>query len=230
VAKNYYLILGVSPDATPNQIKAAYRDRAKEFHPDLYGGGQRPFLDVQEAYCVLSDAGQRHTYDRALRDLRGRATRGAYRPEPLKPQSDPVDLGEASLVRSFRSFTPSFDEIFDRLWGNFMSLTRPKAEQIESLNIEIVLTPEQAARGGHIRVLVPARALCPTCEGYGGVAGYECAYCAGEGFLSGEYPVLVSFPAGIVNGYIVRLPLDGFGIRNFYLTVHFSATGDTEFS
>jgi curved DNA-binding protein CbpA len=58
MAKNYYLILGVAPDAEVKQIKAAYRRRVKTLHPD-YGGDARPFLDLQEAYSVLSDPGRR---------------------------------------------------------------------------------------------------------------------------------------------------------------------------
>jgi DnaJ-class molecular chaperone len=234
MAKNYYIILGLSPDADFHQIRSAYRHLAKELHPDHFGPDCRPFADVQEAYSVLSDPAKRDEYDRAIQKSRIRDRAGSPDPEPLttrkpfaeplRPRDAPSDLGEASLTRSFRTFSPSFDEIFDRLWSNFSRLSRPRSEMMESLTLEIMVTPDQARRGGHVRLMVPARAECPTCGGYGGVELYECWRCAGEGAISGEYPLLVSFPPGMSNDYLIRMPLDRFGIRNMYLNVHFRLT------
>src|SRR5439155_16268597 len=64
MSKDYYLLLGVSADAAPDEIKAAYRRRALEFHPDQSGGRSDPFLGLQEAYDVLSDPMRRAGYDR----------------------------------------------------------------------------------------------------------------------------------------------------------------------
>ena len=69
MAKDYYAILGVDPDATPAQIKAAYRKKAKEFHPDYYGQDSEPFKAVQEAYSTLIDPERRKAYDRASQQL-----------------------------------------------------------------------------------------------------------------------------------------------------------------
>ena len=128
------------------------------------------------------------------------------------------------LFRSFETFTPSLDEIFERLWSNFDLLTRPKAERLESLNVEVPLSPQQAFAGGEVRILVPARLVCQACGGQGSVGPYECSHCEGHGAVTGEYPVTVGYPAGLQQDYIVRLPLDRFGIQNFYLTVRFRPT------
>ena len=65
--KDYYKILGVSTDATPEQIKDAYRVSAKKYHPDVVGGQSQPdsekFRDVMEAYAVLSVIQSRANYD-----------------------------------------------------------------------------------------------------------------------------------------------------------------------
>lgn len=64
--KCYYTILGIDSDATPEQIKDAYRDQAKKFHPDVVGGATpsaEQFRDVQEAYAVLSVMQSRANYD-----------------------------------------------------------------------------------------------------------------------------------------------------------------------
>jgi DnaJ-class molecular chaperone len=131
---------------------------------------------------------------------------------------------EASLSQSFDTFAPSFDEIFDRLWSNFDLLTRPKAERLESLDVDVPLSPEEAFAGGRVRILVPAHVACPDCRGRGEVGFYECWRCQGHGSLTAECPLEVSYPAGLRRDHVVRLPLDDFGIRNFYLTVRFRPT------
>jgi DnaJ-class molecular chaperone len=237
MAKNYYLILGITPDATYEEVKSAYRRRAKEYHPDRFVEGNQPFLDIQEAFAVLGNPAHRRAYDRSLKDTRVfGVTRSAQEPEtldfrkpaaePLRKRRDEYDLGDASMVRSFRAYTPSFDEIFDRLWRNFSSLAHSKGEMLQNLNVEFLLTPDQAQKGGHVRIMVPARALCPTCRGRGGIGFYECWRCAGEGNITGEFPVMVAFPAKTQDGFQVEIPLDQFGIRNIYLTVLFRLSQD----
>ena len=61
--KDYYAVLGVDRDATPDQIKDAYRRLAKEKHPDLNGGDDKGFAEIAIAYDVLSNAEYRHAYD-----------------------------------------------------------------------------------------------------------------------------------------------------------------------
>jgi molecular chaperone DnaJ len=231
MAKNYYIILGISPDATLEQIKAAYRSRAREFHPDHFSFDPQPFLDVQEAFSVLSDPARRRAYDRRVREVKVYGMPEPLIPrkpgvEPMKAPREEAGTEEVSLMRSFGTFSPSFDEIFERLWSNFQSLARPKAERIESLSVEILLTPEQARRGGHVRLLVPAQATCPTCGGRGGLGYYECWRCAGEGVIAGDYPLQVSFPPGVRNGHQTILPLDRLGINNFFLVVIFQVSGE----
>ena len=63
--KNYYQILGVSPQATPEEIKHAYRRLASQHHPDK-GGDTARFQEIQEAYAVLSDAAKRQQYDNPM--------------------------------------------------------------------------------------------------------------------------------------------------------------------
>ncbi len=228
MAKSYFAILGISPDATLAEIRSAYRRLAKEFHPDHYTGSSKRFRDIQEAYSVLGNSRRRREYEHTIRRFRSKRplrTSGYPEPEPLIPEEEPVDIGDVSPVRSFQSFSPSFDEIFDWLWNNFSDLAQPKSGRVKNLTLEVTLTPEQAHRGGNARIMVPARAVCPTCRGYGGVGFYECSRCAGEGAISGEMPVSVSFPPGIIKDHAVMIPLDRFGIPNTHITVLFRPTG-----
>ena len=61
--KNYYSILGVTPDSCDADIKAAYRKLARKFHPDVNPCGAERFKDICEAYETLSDAKKRSHYD-----------------------------------------------------------------------------------------------------------------------------------------------------------------------
>lgn len=228
MAKSYFAILGISPKATRDEIRSAYRRLAKEFHPDHYEGGNERFREIQEAYSVLGNSVRRRNYEQSIRkaSFTPPARQTPYdEPEPLIPEEDPIDPGKISPVRSFHSFTPSFDEIFDWLWSNFSDLAQPKSGRVENLTLEVTLTPEQARRGGNARIMVPAQAVCPACRGQGGVGFYECLRCAGEGVISGEVPVTVSFPPGLTKDHAVMIPLDRFGIRNLHITVLFRPTG-----
>jgi len=228
MAKSYFAILGITPSATMDEIRSAYRRLAKEFHPDHYEGGSDTFMEIQEAYAVLGNVRKRHEYEQKLSKapLRSPLRSATYQePEPLIPEEDPIDLDEISPVRSFQSFTPSLDEIFDWLWRNFSSLGQPKSGRVQNMTLEVSLTPEQARRGGNARIMVPAQAVCPTCRGNGSVGLYECLRCAGEGMISGEMPVTVAFPPGLTKDQAVVIALDRFGIRNIHITVLFRPMG-----
>ena len=232
--KDYYLILGLTPEATAEEIRSAYRRLAIELHPDLSGFGSDQFLELQEAYSVLSDPMRRAVYDREAEEIPVRRTDVArpaetviarrHSAEPLTPVQPVGGFEDISLLRSFETFVQSFSELFERLWSNFELVSRPKAERLESLAVDVTLSPQEAFVGGQMRILVPARVICPACRGRGSVGPYQCWRCEGHGALTDEYPVTVSYPAGLQQDYIVRLPLDRFGIENFYLTVRFRPT------
>ncbi len=227
MAKSYFAILEVKLNATPDEIRSAYRRLAKEFHPDYYEGSSEPFRQIQEAYSVLGNPVRRKAYEKSLSDIQIKRSQGHVprsRPEPLIPEDGPVDFGEISPMRSFETFSPSFDEIFNWLWNNFSSIKPSKSGQIKNLTLIVPLNREQARRGGNATIMVPARSVCPTCRGYGSMGYYECYRCAGEGAISGEVPISVSLPSGLQEDHAVVIPLDRFGIRNLYFTVQFRLT------
>jgi molecular chaperone DnaJ len=224
MAKSYFAILEVASSASPAEVRSAYRRLAKEYHPDYHGGDSKPFQQIQEAYAVLGDPDKRKAYENNLSSIRIQRTarQSPYpEPEPLVPRKGPAGLGEISPIRSFESFSPSFDEIFDWLWHNFSNASRNKSGRVQNLTMEVPLTLEQALRGGNATIMVPAQSVCPACRGFGSVGYYQCQRCAGKGAFSGEVPVSISFPPGITRNHSVLIPLDRFGIRNLYLTVLF---------
>ena len=77
--KDYYLILRLTPEATAEEIRSAYRRLAIELHPDLSRIGSDQFLELQEAYSVLSDPMRRPVYDREAEEIPVRRT------DPARP-------------------------------------------------------------------------------------------------------------------------------------------------
>lgn len=228
MAKNYYIILGLSDNASDEDIRSAYRTLAKEYHPDHYGKDSEPFLQIQEAYGVLSDPSRKRAYDQSIRkrNRRSEIVRDVTQEMLSRKFAEPITSGanpvtDVHLTRSFNAYTPSFDEIFDHLWYNFLNLDRPKAETRRPLTADIQLASMEARRGGQVRIYVPVEAVCPTCKGRGGVGFWECWRCAGEGKMTGDFPFVVEYPAGIVDGHTTMISLDKFGIHNTCLTVRF---------
>jgi DnaJ-class molecular chaperone len=240
MAKNYYSILNVAPTATLEEIRSAYRTRAKQYHPDHFGRDSAPFLNVQEAYGVLSNPISRRSYDRGLREQEeikvtrvgpGPEALGSRRPpaEPLKgthgwPQPETI-----SPFRSFRTFRPSIGEMLEGLWDAFDLRLQPKAERLRTLTLEMVLTPEQARWGGRLRTLVPIGVRCPACGGAAAAGFFECWQCGGNGFSQGEYPLELEYPPGIRDSCKVAVPLDRLGLHDVCLIVHFRVGGESGF-
>lgn len=228
MSKNYYIILGIPSYSSQEEVKAAYRRLAKEFHPDRYGQKQSPFLTIQEAYSVLRDPVQRRTYDKVLRDKRqiqekqrhAEPMRGNRHEtiEPLVPGHEPIGRGDTSLPRSFFSSMLSFDSLFDQI--------RLTDEIAKELTVTIALTPGQAYNGGHFRLNVLVRLRCLGCNGRGSIGPYQCWRCSGTGSLRGECPVEFSCPPGTLDNQSVRLSLDRYGIHDRYLTVNFRIQSD----
>ena len=134
MAKSYFAILGISPKASGSEIRSAFRQLAKEFHPDRYHGSTNRFREIQEAYAVLGDSRRRRAYMKSIRKAPPQkpVRPAAYpAPEPLIPEEGPVDIGGISPIRSCHSFTPSADEIFDWLWNNFSTLDQTKSGHVQ---------------------------------------------------------------------------------------------------
>lgn len=224
MANDLYLLLGVQTDASPEEIKAAFRKRAKQLHPDYHGKDAEPFLKVQQAYSVLSDPDRRRHYDQSM--MRTTAARRP-RAEPMRaPGFRRFHTHQFTIGKSAAGYEPSFEELFDRLWSNFTLSVRPKAERLKPLTVEVPLSRAEAFYGGSVTILVPARAECPSCAGVGSVGPYECWQCQGQGAITAEVPVQIEYPAGIQNECTVQVPLSGFGITNFFLAVRFRITAE----
>ena len=220
--KNYYLILGVSRHESAAGIQDAFRELAKRYHPDVAGPeGRDHFRDLLEAYKHLSDLQLRARYNHSLRGAEEKegakaepiAAGQSKRPKPLVPE--PV-----SILRSFQTVRPSFDEMFDRFLRNFTGIGLPKGERIEDLNLEMILSPSEAAEGGLVRIGVPFFHPCPLCGGSGRDWLFPCSYCREQGMIEEQQTIGVSIPPMVRERTILEVPIRGLGIHNFHLRLH----------
>jgi DnaJ-class molecular chaperone len=230
MAKDYYTVLGVAPDATLDQIKSAYRRKAKKCHPDLTCEGSEPFLALQEAYDVLGDAGRRQAYDqeRARRNREHRAA-SQVRPDGLRSRRRPVE----PLVPTRRPARPSgpfshsplsslIEDFFRSPWSEFYATSQSGGfGGREDIHLRVSLTRQQALHGGRLRLWVPLQIVCPACGGQGETGFFGCLYCYGSGTVVDERPVDVAFPGGLVDGDQGRVSLKQPGTPNLSLVLHF---------
>ncbi len=226
MAKSYFAILGISPDASIDEVKSAYRRLAKEFHPDRCPGGDEKFCQIQEAYNVLGDSRRRREYEESLRGTRPAPTSRFSRPGPEPRRSMRVRRQAEDLVpnRFSGRFGPGIDEVPNRR-RPFRGRHRRQFGLRTDLCVEVPLTAAQAQRGGRARVVVPVQAVCPACRGDGEWFLFECPRCAGRGTVDAEIPLSVPFPAGLEHDYDVTISLDRFGAGDIRLRVTFRPPG-----
>ena len=217
--KDYYVILGVARTESPSGIREAFRDLVKRSHPDRVGPqGTRLFQEVVEAYQVLSDPERRRRYDQWLRPAQGG---GEAHSVPIivehQRQPEPLVSKPLSVLHSVQTLHPSGAALVDRLLRNFTGLGIPKSEQREGLEVEILLTPEEAMRGGIVPLGIPIFSPCAVCGGSGREWLLPCMYCREQGMVEEEKIVRIHIPPRVSDGTIVERPISGLGIHNFSL-------------
>lgn len=165
--RDYYEVLGVSRDASPGEIKKAYRRLAQEHHPDKNPGdasAEERFKEISEAYEVLSNSEKRRAYER---------------------------FGMAGAGRGFEGFGDFeagygniFDDIFEGFFGARPGRGSRGAQRGADLRYNLEIPLEEAATGVEKQIVVPRLETCATCRGTGAKAGSQpvtCKTCRGTG-------------------------------------------------
>jgi molecular chaperone DnaJ len=174
--RDYYDVLGVSKNASKDEIKDAYRKLAMQYHPDRNKSpdAEEKFKEISEAYAVLSDDEKRQQYDmlgHAGFDQR-------YTPEDIFRGADFDsifrDLGFGSFGDIFRSF----------FGGGFGGGFAERINRGQDLVYDLEITLEEAARGTEKEIEVPRTEKCDVCNGSGaspGTSPRTCPRCNGAG-------------------------------------------------
>ena len=175
MAKDYYKILGVNKDASPDEIKKAYRTLVKKYHPDLHpndAAAAEKFKEINEANEVLSDEKKRKNYD----------TFG----DPNGGMGGFGGTGGAGGAGGFGGFG-GFEDIFGDIFGGFGGSSRTRAQtktKGDDITIELSLSFLDAAKGCTREVVYNRNEPCSHCKGTGakgGTAYKTCEKCGGTG-------------------------------------------------
>lgn len=178
MAEDYYSLLGVSKDATADEIKKAYRKLAVKYHPDKNPGDQAAedkFKQIGEAYEVLKDPDKRSAYDRmghAAFQSGGRAAAGgaggAYH--------DPFDV--------FREVFGGGGSIFEEFFGGGGASSATSGQPGADLRFDMDISLEEAAAGLEKEISYRRHKACERCHGDGAEPGSKvvtCSTCGGAG-------------------------------------------------
>ena len=197
--RDFYEILGITRGASGEEIKRAYRNKAKSLHPDLNPDckvSEAEFKEVNEAYDCLKDPQRKAAYDR----FGHAAFEGGGFGGGRAPQGD---------------FGAAFADVFEDLFGEFVGARtggRPRATRGQDLRYDLRVTLEEAYRGIEKTITVPGAVACSSCNGTGAEGAAEptpCPTCSGMGKVrasQGFFTVERTCPTCNGNGQIVKNP------------------------
>lgn len=218
--RDYYEVLGVSRNATEDELKKAYRKLAMKYHPDHNPGdaaAEQKFKEAAEAYDVLRDEEKRARYDRfGFAGVQGSAGAG---------------FGSADDIFSH------FGDIFGDLFG-FSGQSRSRASAGADLRYNLTITFDQAAKGDKVTLTIPKHVKCPDCQGNGAAKGTKpetCRTCNGTGQVrrsQGFFQIAMPCPSCHGQGKVISRPCphckgDGVIVDSHTLEVRIPAGVDT---
>lgn len=168
----YYDRLGVSKDASQDEIKRAYRKMSKKYHPDINKepGAEEKYKEVQEAYETLSDDQKRAAYDQ-------------YGPDGANGFGGQGGFGGFDGGAGFGGF----EDIFSSFFGGGATRNPNAPRQGDDLQYRVNLSFEEAIFGAEKEVHYNREATCKTCSGYGakpGTSPVTCGRCHGQGVIN----------------------------------------------
>jgi molecular chaperone DnaJ len=181
MAKDYYQILGVSRNATKDDIKKAYRRLALKYHPDKAGGNEDKFKEINEAYHVLSDDAKRAEYDRYGRVFSGAAGGAGFEGFDFNG-FDFRDFGDFS-AEGGQAFDWDLGDIFGNVFG-FGTRGRTRVKRGRDISIDLEINFEEAVFGVERKIILTKLGICEKCRGKGAEEGINfktCPTCQGAG-------------------------------------------------
>jgi molecular chaperone DnaJ len=177
--KDYYDILGISKNASKEEIKKAYRKLALKYHPDKNPdkGAEEKFKEISEAYAVLYDDEKRRLYD----DYGHAGIDQRYSYEDIFRGAD---FGDIFRGMGF-DFNFGFDDIFERFFGHREGFSRrDRRIRGSDLRYDIQINLEDAYYGITKAISIPRTEICDNCGGTGAKPGTKprsCPQCNGSG-------------------------------------------------
>lgn len=205
--RDYYEVLGATRGASADEIKKAYRKKARELHPDRNSdnpNAEAQFKEVNEAYDVLKDAEKKAAYDRFGHAAFDGGMGGGPR-------------GQRGGFGGQGDFSSAFSDVFEDLFGDFMGgraggQARSRAQRGSDLRYNLRVTLEESFKGVQKTINVPTSITCDSCQGTGAEGGAEpvtCPTCSGMGKVraqQGFFTVERTCPTCNGMGQIIKNP------------------------
>ncbi len=192
--RDYYEVLGVSRDASSEQLKKTYRRLAMKYHPDQNPDDDQAaekFKELTEAYQVLSDSNKRARYDRFGHDA--------------------PEMGFGGAAVDISSMADFFDSIFGSVFGGGgQRQRRRRGRPGRDLQYDLAIKLEDAINGAEVKITVPRPVRCSDCGGTGAAAGTSparCNQCDGAGSVrlqQGIFAMSTTCPACGGSGEVIR--------------------------
>lgn len=232
-SKNYYEILGVTPDVDSVELKTVYRRLVRKFHPDINPGGEVKFKDITEAYETLCDEKLRKRYD----TLNGffKTSKAAENPQETyrnsyKKNTDaqPKDTFEKTnqketkkeseikykkAVKDEKLLTDVINDIID----GFSQAAKKKKTPPKSpkplkggdITTDVTITLKESVCGTHKIVNIVHTKVCEHCCGRKFINETKCHVCGGSGEVTTHQKINVTIPPHVKNGAKLRLAGEG---------------------
>lgn len=253
--KNYYEILGIEKNASTDDIKKAFRKLATKYHPDKKTGDEAKFKEISEAYAVLSDEKKRAEYDAYGRSFSGGGGAGFNGFQGGFGGAQGFEFDLSDIFEGFGDIFGGGGrgQSANRGRDISMDVELPFKEAVFGTTRKVLLTKNgtcDTCKGsgakagtametcstcngnGKIRetrqsvlgAFTTVRA-CTTCDGRGTIPKEKCATCKGAGILRKEDEIVLTIPAGIEHGEMIRLTGRGEAVRggtpgDLYVKVH----------
>ncbi|MBC7982117.1 DnaJ domain-containing protein [Candidatus Parcubacteria bacterium] len=174
MSKDYYKTLGVDKNASPEEIKKAFRKLALEHHPDKTGGKDEKFKEINEAYTVLSDKSKKEQYDRF----------GSAGPSMGGGGGQGFDGFDFSGFNQGGNVDFDLGDIFGSFFGGGARGGRGRQQQKkgEDIMINVQLSFKESVLGADKAIEYSRHKTCSTCNGTKGTDLKKCSHCDGNGY------------------------------------------------
>src|SRR4030043_1532452 len=172
--KDYYQILGLSREASAEEIKKAYYKLAHKYHPDK-GGDEQKFKEINEAYQTLSNKEKRSQYDRFGSVFEGGAG--------FEPGSD-FNWAWGKPGDNFEFDFGDLSDVFEEMFGFGAPRRKKDFKKGRDLEVDLEVSLEDILKGGEREISLYKLNICPRCQGTGAEPGTpvkECFSCRGTG-------------------------------------------------
>ena len=200
--KDYYQILGVSKEASQEDIKKAYRKLAHKYHPDK-GGDEKKFKEISEAYQILGSKKKRTQYDKF-----GRVFEGGQGFGQDFGGFDPGAFWGSQGAQGFDSI--NLEDLFEEFFGFGRKSKRKDINQGRDIEVKMGIDLKDTLQGLKKKITIPKKVVCPRCQGSGGEPGTrikECFSCRGTGQVQQMKKTFL----GTITRYVVCPECEGKG-------------------